>query len=262
MGSAYGPATLLFDSRPSQVAPKYRDNRGAVINADGQAVKLGTVEYESNPGAVPTRVFIRVNIPDDEALLRLSKAHMIDGTVGMNRFRLSPAQLEGLQDFVRHVLDPQLPVNRPPAPSRPAAKVGPDRNTIPKGQGILHFGDGKRPCSIVPDLRSLDEIDEIVSALPSAMKWDPAQSRDLVKRLTSKVNEQVKAGKRILVPSGTAVKVLEKRKRPDAVASRSLTKVEVLDGPHKGLIGWCLATEVSTSLKDSDDPDKTEPGRP
>ncbi len=164
MGSAYGPATLLFDSRPSQVAPKYRDNRGAVINADGQAVKLGTVEYESNPGAVPTRVFIRVNIPDDEALLRLSKAHMIDGTVGMNRFRLSPAQLEGLQDFVRHVLDPQLPVNRPPAPSRPAAKVGPDRNTIPKGQGILHFGDGKRPCSIVPDLRSLDEIDEIVSA--------------------------------------------------------------------------------------------------
>ena len=245
LGAAYGAVAFLFRSDTRVLEPKYQEDHGTVITADSQAVRIERVEYGNHK--VPDRAneFIRVNIGDDAALRRLASARSVEGTVGPDSFRFTPAQVATLQDFVRHVLDPRLPINRKSLTSRPGASPRPDRGTIPKGQGILWVLDGSVPCPVVREVRAIDELESTL-----------LRGVDSFQDTTFKIRQQEREGLRVSVPCGTPVRVLEKLERPRSRGlSRWLTKVEVLDGPAKGVIGWCIEDDVITSLKDPSDRD-------
>ena len=232
----------MLSSNGHPLDPKYRDDHDMVIKANGQAVKIGPVGFESLTDPDRASGFVRVGIADDESFLLLSRAHSIDGMVGPDSFRLSPKQVEGLQDFARHVLDPRLPIKPFPQVAR-QTKPAPDRSGIPKGQGVLWRGSDSISCTIYRELGAIDELGEMLRKSP----------REGLAQMTRQAQEGIS----VEVPSRTAVKVLgkiDRRQSPGLL--RWLLKVEVLDGPAKGLTGWCAEYQVIVSLKDPSDRDE------
>ena len=98
-------------------------------------------------------------------------------------------------------------------------------------------------CTIYRELGAIDELGEMLRKSP--------------REGLAQMGRQAREGISVDVPSRSAVKVLCKVDRPQSPGLlRWLLKVEVLDGPAKGLTGWCAEHEVMTSPKDPSDRDE------
>jgi hypothetical protein len=220
-------------------APRYRDDHAVTLRVDGEPIALKADNYAVNEPPNPVSESIYVRLEGDDWPRRLASARVVKGSIGSDTFQLQPLQIEALKSFVRYVQAPKLAVTRP-VRNAPGAPEPPDRSAIPTGQAVVWNEHGSRSCDVA---RTLDALDAPFDASASV----PRQRRLEVLRETRQ--KQLEAGERISVPSGTHVRIIERRDRREARSTPLVARVEIVDGPQKGFTGWCVQAFLITSLQ-------------
>jgi hypothetical protein len=138
--------------------------------------------------------------------------------------------------FVRYVQVPKLVVSRPVR----NAPEPPDRAAIPTGQAVIWNELGSRSCDVARTLDALDAPFDVSANVPRQRRLE------LLREIRQK---QLNAGERISVPSGTDLRIIERRDRREARSTPLVARVEIVDGPMKGFTGWCAQAFLITSLQ-------------
>ena len=139
--AAYGPALFMLSSNGHPLDPKYRDDHDMVIKANGQAVKIGPVGFQSLTDPDRASGFVRVGIADDESFLLLSRAHSIDGMVGPDSSRLDPRAGRGTATPPRDAAPGTLHRRSSPFPRSPGRPDLP-RIAVASRKDRAFFGEG------------------------------------------------------------------------------------------------------------------------
>jgi hypothetical protein len=219
-----GAPRLYFVSRSSEswVYLKYRP---LILLVDSNRMEL-SIDHDGTVGKGYVLEHMWADLSDIQ-LAKISAAKTVEGRLGSDEFVLQPNQIAAIKEFAALISNPERPLPEKPKVrltvdgGKIELKPSVDPKPIPRGEGVL--SDEIPYMDVVTSEKALDEWDRFVDASGLRLTF-------IQRKTASKEYFAVKAG--------TRVSILERLARPKSKLFSHVTKIEVLDGANKGLIGW------------------------